>query len=80
MFVGLTQHACEEYVSLKDQIGSYSKLIHEFTSQPGVCTKFLTSGRLVRIQEAAVNWGWGIVLTCSVIKRNWTVQVEFSTC
>ena len=80
VYVGLTQQACEEYVNLKDQIGSYSKLIHEFTSQPGVCTRFLTSGRQVRVQEGATNWRWGIVLTCSAVKRNRNVQVRCSIC
>ena len=72
---GLTQEACEEYVNLKDQIGAHSKLIHEFSSQPGVCTRFLTPGRVVRVQEGATNWGWGIVLTCSAIQRNRSTQV-----
>lgn len=40
--------------------------------QPATCLHFLRPGRLVRIREGALDWGWGIVV--SVMRK--TVAVN----
>lgn len=58
----MTQEECDEYVSLREEIGKYEKIIHSFVCKPDVCIPFLKTGRIVKVREGSTDWGWGVVL------------------
>ena len=53
---GVTQAECDEYVSLRDEIGKYEKIIHTFICKPDVCIPFLKTGRIVKVREGSTDW------------------------
>jgi ATP-dependent RNA helicase DOB1 len=75
---GVTQEMCEEFVDLRDQIGRQEQAIHKYISKPGVCVPYLSTGRLVRVQEGSVDWGWGVVLQAMYKPPQDTVQQTLS--
>lgn len=65
--------SCSQQGSLTLQdIGRYETVMLAAIQQPAACLHFLRPGRLVRIREASLDWGWGIVV--SVMRK--TVAVN----
>ena len=52
---------------LAQELADARTVIEAAIQQPDKALVFLRPGRLVRIREGAVDWGWGIV--CSVSRR-----------
>jgi hypothetical protein len=56
------------YIALEAQELSEARAVIEAAiQQPDKALVFLRPGRLVRIREGALDWGWGVV--CSVSRR-----------
>lgn len=53
-------------------IARYETVMLSAIQQPAACLHFLRPGRLVRIREGSLDWGWGIVV--SVMRK--TVAVN----
>ena len=53
-------------VSVQD-IARYETVMLSSMQQPSTCLHFLRPGRLVRIREGHLDWGWGIVV--SVLRK-----------
>ena len=60
------------YVLLLQDIARYEMVMLAALQQPATCLHFLRPGRLVRIREGPIDWGWGIVV--SVMRK--TVAVN----
>ena len=73
---GVTQAECDEYVSLRDEIGKYEKIIHTFICKPDVCIPFLKTGRIVKVREGSTDWGWGVVLQTMFRPPEHTVRLS----
>lgn len=73
---GVTQAECDEYVSIRDEIGKYEQIIHTFVCKPDVCIPFLTTGRVVRVREGSTDWGWGVVLQTMFRPPDSTVRLS----
>lgn len=44
-------------------IARYETVMLSAIQQPAACLHFLRPGRLVRIREGSLDWGWGIVVS-----------------
>ncbi|EGC38055.1 hypothetical protein DICPUDRAFT_53548 [Dictyostelium purpureum] len=54
-----------EYASIKGQLQKLSEAMRDFTNQATYVLPFLNAGRLVRIRDGSVEWGYGIILNYS---------------
>eukprot|EP00878_Enallax_costatus_P020504 GHUV01021680.1.p1 GENE.GHUV01021680.1~~GHUV01021680.1.p1 ORF type:complete len:478 (+),score=125.68 GHUV01021680.1:174-1436(+) len=57
------QAAIDEYKQLRGQLADAERLIALAIQQPDRALNFLRPGRLIRVQEAQDDWGWGIVVS-----------------
>lgn len=69
--------AIECSVVLQD-IARYETVMLSAIQQPATCLHFLRPGRLVRIREGALDWGWGIVVSVmrKMVAVNAAVQAD----
>ena len=58
-------------------IARYETVMLSTIQQPSICLHFLRPGRLVRIREGHLDWGWGIVV--SVMRKAVAVNAAIDT-
>ena len=51
-----------DYYELRQQLGTYTKDMHDVINHPNYCLQFMQSGRLVRIKYMDNDFGWGAVV------------------
>lgn len=54
---------CLNACGTMQDIARYETVMLSAIQQPAVCLHFLRPGRLVRIREGSLDWGWGIVVS-----------------
>eukprot|EP00887_Chlorella_sp_A99_P003989 scaffold11.g3989.t1 len=57
-----TDAAAEEFAVLKAQLAEAEATVRAFKQRPDYSVHFLRPGRLVRVQQGGVDWGWGVVV------------------
>lgn len=73
-----TEEQYAQYQQLKQDIARYETVMLSAIQQPTACLHFLRPGRLVRIREGALDWGWGIIVSVmrKAVAVNAGVQAE----
>eukprot|EP01132_Coremiostelium_polycephalum_P008013 gene8013-9858_t len=51
-----------EYLTLKNQLNRLKEGMREFMNQPSYVQPFLVPGRIVRIRDESIEWGYGVIL------------------
>ncbi|KAF2809633.1 putative ATP dependent RNA helicase, partial [Mytilinidion resinicola] len=54
--------AIKDYYTLRQQLNTYTQNMRDVVNHPNYCLQFLQAGRLVRIKEKDVDFGWGAVV------------------
>lgn len=54
-----------EYYDLRQQLDAYAQDVRDVVNHPNYCLPFLQSGRLVRVKNNNVDFGWGAVVSYS---------------
>ncbi|KAI7863459.1 rRNA-processing arch domain-containing protein [Spinellus fusiger] len=52
----------EDYYNLRKQIDTYSRDIRDVINHPTYCLPFMQPGRLVKVKQGDVDFGWGAVV------------------
>jgi ATP-dependent RNA helicase DOB1 len=52
----------KDYHTLRQQLNTYTQNMREVINHPNYCLQFLQPGRLVRIKDKDVDFGWGAVV------------------
>ena len=71
-------HTNKTFLSCIQDIARYETVMLAAIQQPSSCLHFLRPGRLVRVREAHLDWGWGIVVSVmrKAVAVNAAVQAE----
>ncbi|KAI9688485.1 MAG: ATP-dependent RNA helicase mtr4 [Bathelium mastoideum] len=56
------EHIIKEYFDLRKNIDTYTKDMKEVLTHPNYCLQFLQTGRLVRVKQQEMDFGWGAVV------------------
>ena len=59
--------AVAEYFTMGQQLDTMAQQLRTLVIQPKHVARFLAPGRLVRVQDGEVDWGWGIFVSHSVV-------------
>eukprot|EP01133_Synstelium_polycarpum_P000193 gene193-231_t len=51
-----------EYLNLRIQLGKLRDGMRDFINQPSYVQPYLTPGRIVKVRDEAVEWGYGVIL------------------
>ncbi|KAF2491028.1 putative ATP dependent RNA helicase [Lophium mytilinum] len=60
--------AIKDYYNLRQQLNTYTQNMRDVVNHPNYCLQFLQPGRLVRIKDKEVDFGWGAVVQFSARK------------
>lgn len=52
----------KEYAALREEIETGTEVIRNITNKPENALAYLQPGRLVRVKEGTVDWGWAVVI------------------
>jgi ATP-dependent RNA helicase DOB1 len=63
------EEAVAEYFHLKRAIETLQEKLQVYKTKPLYCLPFLQPGRLVRVQDGADAWGWGLVVSFQKLKK-----------
>ena len=63
------EEAAADYFHLRRQIGALEETLQVYRTKPVYCLPFLQPGRLVRVQDGADAWGWGLVVSFQKLKK-----------
>ncbi|KAG2486102.1 hypothetical protein HYH03_015197 [Edaphochlamys debaryana] len=59
------EEAMSQYLALRQQIEAAGASLQELLTRPGHVLPFLRAGRLVAVRSGGVEWGTGVVVSCS---------------
>lgn len=57
---GCTEAEVEAYVALRKQLEQLGDKVQAETMRPDRCLDLLRPGRLVRVRQEGLDWGWGV--------------------